>query len=439
MKIRKTIYRVLLLGGMLCLAAGLLAYLTDYIQMPGPLLIAGLVFLAFGFQGFEGLRSFSYTVAIFAAVTVSMFYPAHFISIGGFQLKLLIVPLLQIIMFGMGSQLSLNDFVNVIRMPRGVIIGIFCHYTIMPILGITIARSFGFPAEIAAGIVLVGTSPSGLASNVMNYIAKANVPLSVTITAVATLLSPLLTPALMKFLAGQFVPVNFWAMMLDITNLVILPIIAGLLFNAFGYGKKTRKELLIELTSFFILILLRNMIILLMGKGLLQIIHSLLIDVIWFMILPVIAGWVFRKFTGGKKELIDAGLSFISMAGIGIIITIITAVGRESLLQMGLLLLLACLIHNSCGYLFGYWFCRLIRMDERSCRTVALEVGMQNAGLASGIALQMGKVATVGLAPAVFGPLMNITGSSLASWWKGKPVKDDENKVNPNPETHEKN
>ena len=115
-------------------------------------------------------------------------------------------------------------------------------------------------------------------------------------------------------------------------------------------------------------------------------------------------------------------MAFVSMLGIGVIITIITAAGRDSLLDMGLLLIFACLLHNLLGYLLGYWTCRAVGMDEKSCRTIALEVGMQNGGLASGIALQMGKVATVGLAPAVFGPMMNITGSSLATWWRGKPV-----------------
>jgi BASS family bile acid:Na+ symporter len=121
------------------------------------------------------------------------------------------------------------------------------------------------------------------------------------------------------------------------------------------------------------------------------------------------------------------------MVGIAVIIAIITAAGRDSLLEIGMLLILACLIHNCLGYFLGYWGSKLVGMDERSCRTIALEVGMQNGGLASGIALEMGKVATVGLAPAVFGPMMNITGSSLATWWRGKPTGetdlDDEDKV----------
>lgn len=116
-------------------------------------------------------------------------------------------------------------------------------------------------------------------------------------------------------------------------------------------------------------------------------------------------------------------MPLISMAAIVMIITIITAAGRDNLLTIGGFLILASIIHNILGYFFGYWGCRVLKMKEQDCRTIALEVGMQNGGLASGIALEMGKVATVGLAPAVFGPWMNISGSSLASWWRNKKIE----------------
>jgi BASS family bile acid:Na+ symporter len=285
------------------------------------------------------------------------------LEIGGFQLKKLIVPLLQIIMFGMGTAMSLGDFAGVIKMPRAVIIGVTCQFVIMPFLGFTIANLFAFPPEIAAGVILIGCAPSGLASNVMSFLAKANLALSITITALATLLSPFLTPVLMRLLAGQYVAVDVWVMMWDIVKMVIVPIVAGLVFN---------------------------------------------------------------RLARGKAKWLDDAMPLVSMVGIGLIITIITAAGRDSLLSIGLALIAASFLHNSGGYLLGYWSARLLRMDERSCRTVALEVGMQNGGLASAIALQMGKVATVGLAPAVFGPLMNITGSALATWWGGRPPADQE-------------
>ena len=108
------------------------------------------------------------------------------------------------------------------------------------------------------------------------------------------------------------------------------------------------------------------------------------------------------------------------MTAIALIITIITAAGRDSLISIGFFLIIAAIIHNLSGYFLGYWGCKILKMNEQDCRTIALEVGMQNGGLASGIALEMGKVSTVGLAPAVFGPWMNISGSSLAYWWREK-------------------
>jgi BASS family bile acid:Na+ symporter len=119
-------------------------------------------------------------------------------------------------------------------------------------------------------------------------------------------------------------------------------------------------------------------------------------------------------------------MPYVSMFGIAAIIVVITAAGRDNLLSIGPALILCALLHNTSGYLFGYWIGRLFRLPERDARTIAIEVGMQNGGLASGLAKEMGKAATLGLAPAVFGPLMNITGSILASYWHRKPVPEAE-------------
>ena len=148
-------------------------------------------------------------------------------------------------------------------------------------------------------------------------------------------------------------------------------------------------------------------------------------DIVKMIIIPIGAGLIFNKLFSGKIKWLDRVMPLVSMAGIGLIIVIITAAGRDSLLTIGPLLILIVLIHNSLGYTLGYWAGRLFKMNERDCRTIAIEVGMQNGGLASGIAKGMGKIATVGLAPAVFGPLMNITGSILASYWHRKPPKED--------------
>ncbi|MFT4566106.1 MAG: BASS family bile acid:Na+ symporter [Saprospiraceae bacterium] len=342
------------------LLLGIAMGLSGNLKSAGPLLIFGLLLMAISIRGHSFFKGFSYSLLIFAAVIASLYYPAYFTQVGNYQLKGLIVPLLQIIMFGMGTAMSFKDFVGVIKMPKAVGIGMFCQFTIMPIVGFSIASLFKFSPEIAAGVILVGASPSGLASNVMSYLAKANLALSVTLTACATLIAPIMTPFLMKTFAGQLIPIDFWAMMWSITKIVIIPIIGGLVFNHFFHG---------------------------------------------------------------KFKWLDKAMPIVSMAGIALIITIITAAGRDSLLTIGLALFAAAIIHNTLGYFFGYWACRIFKMPEQDCRTIALEVGMQNGGLASGIALEMGKVATVGLAPAIFGPWMNISGSSLATWWRDKPVK----------------
>jgi len=427
---KKGLYKILLGLAGLFLILFLVSILTRLREFSGPLLVGFFILLAFGVRGNAISRGFSYTIMIFAAVSISMFYPGLFLKWGNFELKASIVPLLQIIMFGMGSQMSFRDFAGVVKMPKGVLLGLVCQFTIMPIIGFTIATTFGFPPEVAAGIILVGCSPSGLASNVMSFIAKANLALSVTLTAIATMLAPLITPSLMKLLAGQFVPIDFWGMMLSIINIVILPIVAGLMFNAMAYGRENQKSRMIQALVYLLIIAGKNLILyktsdMASGAAIMQFGK----DILWFLILPVAAALFFKKVAGGNKAALDKVMAFFSMAGIGIIIVVITAAGRDSLMEIGFLLVLACLLHNSAGYFLGYWICKLARMDEKSCRTIALEVGMQNGGLASGIALQMGRVATIGLAPAVFGPMMNITGSSLATWWRRKTENEEQEAV----------
>ncbi len=353
-------YKYLGLAAFLLALVSVYLYISEEYATLGPVLVAFFITTSMALRGHQTLRGFSFGLLIFASVTIAMYFPSYFVSWGTFQLKSLIVPLLQIIMFGMGTSLSVKDFAEVSKNPKAVFIGLGCQFTVMPLVGFSLAMLFDFPPEIAAGIVLIGSSPSGLASNVMCYIGKANLALSVTLTAVATLLAPLVTPLLMKFLGGQLIPIDVLAMMWGITKMVILPIIGGLIFN---------------------------------------------------------------KIFHGKTKWLDKAMPLLSMGGIVFIISIITASGRDNLLTMGLLLVLLGFIHNISGYFFGYWGCRLFRMDERSCRTIAFEVGMQNAGLASGIASEMGKVATLGLASAIFGPMMNITGSSLATWWRDRPTE----------------
>jgi BASS family bile acid:Na+ symporter len=149
-------------------------------------------------------------------------------------------------------------------------------------------------------------------------------------------------------------------------------------------------------------------------------VFKMMFDIFKIVIIPICLGLLFNRLFSNKIKWMKEVMPVVSMTGIAFIIVVITAAGRNSLLEIGILLILSSIIHNTAGYAIGYWSARLFKMAERDCRTVAIEVGMQNGGLASGIAREMGKIATVGLASAVFGPLMNITGSLLASWWKNR-------------------
>ncbi|TCC88698.1 bile acid:sodium symporter family protein [Pedobacter frigiditerrae] len=350
--------RVFLVATLILLVVALYLFASDQNIEAGLILTAFWLFLSGYMVQTKALGKFAYTVIILASVSVSMTFPQYFIQLGDFHLKKLIVPLLQLITFGVGCTMGWHDLSGVLKMPKAVLVGVLCHYTIMPFVGFAIAKMFGFPPEIAAGVVLVGCMPSGLASNVIAFIAKANLPLSVTITAVSTLLAPLMTPLLMKLLGGQFVPVSFLDMFIDILKLVIIPIFLGVFINHFFHKK---------------------------------------------------ALWI------------DKVMPKISMAGIACIIIIITAAGRDNMLHVGMALVFAMFLHMTIGVLLGYWGGRLFGLSKLNSRTIAIEVGMQNGGLASGIAVQMGKIATVGLAPAVNGPIMNTTFSLIATWWGSKP------------------
>jgi BASS family bile acid:Na+ symporter len=305
----------------------------------------------------------TFTGSVFTFVAIAIFYPALFRSIGNYQLTRLIVPLIQIIMFGMGTTLSPADFRRVLAMPYATLTGMVLQFGVMPISGFLLARAFGFTGEVGAGIVLVGAAPGGVASNVMTYLAGGNVALSVTMTAVSTLLSPILTPLAMKLLAGRFVPIDFSDMMLSILNMIILPIVAGLIANRLLRGRD----------------------------------------------------WMHRV------------LPAVSMTAICIIIAIITASSRDKLLAVAFALVGVVVLHNAIGYTLGYGGARLFGLDERDSRTVSIEVGLQNAGMASGLAIAVLHSSDAGLAAAVFGPWMNISGSVLASFWRQRPPAADRN------------
>lgn len=327
------------------------------LESSGWALVLFWLVLGIGLRSKDSLKAFSFPVSILGVVALAMFFPEYFQEMNGFKLTGLINPLIQLIMFGMGATLSWKDFAAVAKSPKSVGIGVLAQFMIMPLIGFGLAKLSGLEPEVAAGIILVGCAPGGTASNVMAFLARANVALSVTLTSISTLLAPFMMPVLMKVLAGQFIEIDLLKMMWDIFKIILLPVGAGLVVNQLLKGKSTVIE----------------------------------------MLLPV-----------------------VSMVGIALIILVITAAGRDALLQIGPILIFLVIIHNLLGYGVGYGFARVMRMEERDCRTLAIEVGMQNAGLASGLSNILGKIATVGLAPAVFGPMQNVTGSVLATFWSRK-------------------
>lgn len=279
------------------------------LESSGWILVLFWLVLGIGLRSNESLKAFSFPVSILGVVALAMFFPAYFQEINGFKLTGLINPLIQVIMFGMGATLSWRDFAAVAQSPKSVGIGVLSQFIIMPLVGFGLANISGLSPEVAAGIILVGCSPGGTASNVMAFLARANVALSVTLTTISTLLAPFMMPVLMKFLAGQFIEIDQLKMMWDIFKIILLPVGAGLLVNQ-----------------------------------------------------------VLR----GKSTFIEKSLPVVSMLGIALIILVITAAGRDSLLAIGPILILLVLLHNLLGYGIGYGFSRLIGMNEQDARTVAI-------------------------------------------------------------------
>jgi BASS family bile acid:Na+ symporter len=387
---------------------------------------------AIGLGAVPSLKGYQYTSWIISAVVAGMIYPEAFKNWGGVNLrdKWLILIIIQLVMFGMGTHMSLKDFNGLASTGKGVLVGLFCHFSIMPLMGLLLTKIFHFDAEIAAGIILIGSCSSGLASNVMVYLARANLVLSVIITAMATLAAPFLTPLLMKLLAGTLIEVKFVDMMLEIIKIIIVPIGAALLHDYLKTASASQKKT-INITSIicvaWLLALplgLNNFLKEFAGsKSLLQ-----SLEMIGFFAGAVLAG-VLYNFLYRRFPKLDKVMPLISMFGIIYFTTVTTAAGRDNLVKVGLLLFVASVIHNAAGYFFGYWLSRLFGMDKNSSRTVAFEVGLQNGGMASGLAGSMGKLGTVGLPAAVFSPWMNISGSILANYWKRKPVENTDHKI----------
>jgi BASS family bile acid:Na+ symporter len=270
-----------------------------------------------------------------------------------------VTVLLALVMLTMGVTLSFDDFKRVFTRPAPVIAGIGLHYLVMPLAAWAIAHALHMPPELVAGMVLVGSVASGTASNVMIYLARGDVALSVTISALSTVVGVFATPLLTRLYIDASIAVDVRGMLMSIVQIVGLPIVAGL------------------------------------------VIHHLF---------------------GGVIRRIERYLPMLSMIAIVLIIASVVAGTASSIASVGLLVMVGVILHNGIGLLGGYWGGRLLGFDESVCRTLAIEVGMQNSGLAA----TLGKLYFSPLAAlpgALFSVWHNLSGSVLAGIWASRPVQ----------------
>ncbi|WP_413732006.1 ketopantoate/pantoate/pantothenate transporter PanS [Sodalis sp. RH20] len=288
-------------------------------------------------------------------LSIAAYYsPTTFIRIGPY-----VSILLMLIMFAMGVTLRVADFKRVLSRPAPVIAATFLHYLVMPLAAWILAKLFQMPPDLSAGMILVGSVASGTASNVMIYLAKGDVALSVTISAVSTLVGVFATPLLTRLYVDAQIKVDVAGMLLSILQIVVIPIFAGL------------------------------------------VIHHL--------------------FTRAVKR-VEPWLPAFSMICILAIISAVVGGSQGFIGSVGLVVIAAVILHNGIGLLSGYWGGKLFGFDETTCRTLAMEVGMQNSGLAA----TLGKIYFSPLAAlpgALFSVWHNLSGSVLAGYWSGRPIK----------------
>ena len=291
-------------------------------------------------------KTFSAWVLLFACF--GYFAPQLFVGH-----KAWITPLLGIVMFGMGLTLSAADFREVFRRPRDVAIGVVGHYLIMPGIAYLLAIVLRLPPDVAVGVILVGCCPSGTASNVMTFLAKGDVALGVSIASVSTLIAPLVMPVLVSRLAGQWMTIDTRSLFMDIVQVVILPIVLGL-----------------------------------------------------------VAKTLFRKQAAASVK----ALPLVSTAAIVVIIAIIVGLNQPRLSMDSWLILLAVVLHNGLGFALGYLFARVFGMDLAKRKAVMLETGMQNSGLGAALAAaHFSPLAAV--PSALFSVWHNLSGSLLVAWF----------------------
>ena len=285
-------------------ALGLILLSTGRIIEGRAAVIIAMCIASLLIQTTDKFKNLAFTAWVLTFIGAALSFPSLFRSWGDFEPKSLIVPLIQITLFGMGMTLRTVDFLRVFEMPKAVLAGIILQYSVMPLAAWMFARLFQLSPEIAVGLILVGSCPGGVASNVISYLAGVNVPLSVTMTACSTLLSPLTTPLLMKYLAGKYVVIEVIPMMVSILYMIIIPLVLGIVINRY-----------------------------------------------------------LHRFSRRIVRL----LPFIAMMSICMIIGITIALSRDDFLLAGLSLFGASACHNAMGYISGYWLQRAQERQRRAC------------------------------------------------------------------------
>jgi len=260
--------------------------------------------------------------------------------------------MLGIVMFGMGMTLKVEDFKRVLQHPKEVAIGVGAQFIIMPLVALALVKVFALPPELAIGVILVGTCPGGTASNVIAYLAKGDVALSVSMTMTTTLLAPIVTPALTYFLAGAWIDISFTAMMISIAQMVLAPVILGLL------------------------------------------VHHFMADT--------------------TKKIMPA-MPLVSVVCIVLLVGCVVALSASKLATVGLTMAAIVILHNAFGLALGFTAAKLLHMDARKARTVAIEVGMQNSGMAASLAVMYFNPAAA-LPGAIFSVWHNVSGSLVANF-----------------------
>jgi BASS family bile acid:Na+ symporter len=338
----------------------------------------------------------------------------------GFDTNKLIVPSIQVIMFGMGTKLNLKDFIKEFSKPLVVIAGTLMVFVFMPLAALLIIKIWNFPPEVAAGIILVGACPGGVASNVMTYLAKGNLALSVTLTTFATLLSPLVTPFLMILFAGQLIEVNTVSMMISIVNMILIPIFAGVVANKILYGKlewvkKDMNMIILAVITFAAGLILLSVPF----PEVLKSSQTGLILVAWAVAIVSVTIIIIRR-TNGPGDWMDIVLPKLSLGAIMMYIVVVAAHNKATLLTIGPALFIAVIVQNLIGFALGYGTSKALRFSDADVRAITIEVGLKNSGLAVGLAYDVLKSTAAALAPLIFGTWMNISASSLASLWSHK-------------------